>query len=77
MKRIKGARLIQQLIAESMIAFLEMSSNERVDLIQGFYQLLPYQQTAIIQCKKRMTAAEKKILKKTVEHEKLKNKERS
>ena len=77
MKRIKGARLIQQLIAESMIAFLEMSSDERVEMIKGFYHLLPYQQTAIIQCKKRMTVLEKKILNETVEHEKLKNKERT
>lgn len=67
MKNLTGTRLIQQLTAESMIAFLEMTSQERTEMIEGFYQLLPYQQTAIIQCKKRMTFNEKKLFKEIVE----------
>lgn len=73
MKKLCGAAFMKQMISDSKLAFLEMTSEQRLEMIKGFYQLLPYQQTAILQCKKRMSNKEKRTLKEVVEKHKIKS----
>ena len=67
MKKMTGSLFMKQMISDSVLAFLNMPTEDRKKMIRGFYTLLPYQQTAIIQCKKNMTYDERKTLKEVVE----------
>ncbi len=65
-KQTGAARMIESIRA-TQNQFLNMTSNERIEFINRYEILQPYQTTALIQCKKFMTTAERKALKQVQE----------
>lgn len=63
MGRQSRAEIMNCNIRNAIATFFNMTSEERVDYINRYQCLLPYEKTALLQCKKYMTAAEKKVYK--------------
>ena len=64
MVRKTGASLMIERIKSSIIQFVNMNSEQRIEYIRRYKYLQPYQTTALLQCKRYMTTAERKELKK-------------
>lgn len=62
-------------INQTILTFLNMKSEDRIAFIERYEFLLPYQTTALLQCKKYMNSDEKKALKKAQEKLKAKRAE--
>ena len=71
-KQTGAARMIEAIRA-TQNQFLKMTSDERLEFINRYEFLQPYQTTALIQCKKFMTTAERKALKQVQEKIKAKH----
>ena len=63
MGRQSRAEIMNCNIRNAIATFFNMTTEERVDYINRYQCLLPYEKTALLQCKKFMTAAEKKAYK--------------
>ena len=63
MGRPSRAEIMNCNIRNAITTFLNMTTEERVDYINIYQCLLPYEKTALLQCKKFMTTAEKKAYK--------------
>ena len=61
------AEILVEGIKETQNRFLNMTSEERIAFIERYEILQPFQTTALMQCKKFMTPAEKKIYKAAVQ----------
>ena len=64
MVRILGATLMMENIMLTKNDFFSMSPEDRIKFIQKYELLLPYQKTALLQCRKFMSPAEKREYKK-------------
>ena len=73
MVRQTGAARMIEGIRATQNQFLNMSSQERIAFINRYEILQPYQTTALLQCKKFMTTAERKALKQIQEKVKAKS----
>ena len=63
MGRPSRAEIMNCNIRNAITTFLNMTTEERIDYINRYPCLLPYEKTALLQCKKYMTSAEKKAYK--------------
>lgn len=62
MKRQK-TKPMYDLIADTILRFVNCSSQQRITYINNYEHLLPYEKVALIQAKKYMTTEEKKAYK--------------
>lgn len=62
-----GATILIENIRATQNQFLNMTSEERIAFIERYEKLQPFQTTALMQCKKFMTPAEKKTYKAAVQ----------
>jgi hypothetical protein len=75
MARSRGAKFMLDNINRVIVTFLNMSSEDRIKFINRYSLLLPYERTALLQCKKFMNTAERKALKTVQEKLKTNNNE--
>ena len=57
----QGAISMKRKIDECIVKFYNMNSEERVDYIKGYKFMQPYQKVALLQSKRYMSAAEKRV----------------
>ena len=60
---VSGGQRMQMNIRIAMNDFLNMTSEKRIEYINKYHCLLPYEQVALLQCRKYMTRAERKAYK--------------
>ena len=58
-----GGQRMQMNIRIAMNDFLNMTSEKRIEYINKYHCLMPYEQVALLQCRKYMTTAERKAYK--------------
>ena len=63
MVRIPGATIMMQNIRKTQVDFVSMSAEDRLKFIERYEYLQPYQKTALLQCRKFMSPAEKRAYK--------------
>ena len=63
MARSRGASFMIESIRRTVNAFYCMNSEERIKFINKYNLLMPYEKTALLQCKKFMNTAEKRAYK--------------
>lgn len=56
-----GAISMKRKIDECIIKFFNMNSEERIDYIKGYKFMQPYQKVALLQSKRYMNSAEKRV----------------
>lgn len=61
MGKRNGALIMIENIRQVQTMFLNSSSEQRINYINNFERLLPYERTALMQCKKFMTPEEKRV----------------
>ena len=61
MAKMLGSVRMQNSINEAIIRFVNMTSEERIKYINGYSILQPYQKVALLQSKRYMNSAEKKV----------------
>lgn len=67
MAKISGAVILKNKIQETVNKFINLSLEERIKFIEKYRFLQPYEVTALLECKKFMSRAEKKALKNQIE----------
>ena len=65
--RKTGAQIIMENIRKTQNEFLNMNGEQRLAFLDRYEFLQPYQKTALLQCRKFMSAAEKKKFKQMME----------
>ena len=65
--RKTGAQLMMENIRKTQGEFLIMTGEQRLAFLDKYDRLQPYQKTALLQCRKYMSAAEKKKIKQMME----------
>ena len=63
MVKLNGAQLMMENIRRTQNEFLNMSGEQRLKFLDRYEYLQPYQKTALLQCRKYMSAAEKRKFK--------------
>lgn len=66
MKKTRAELMIEN-IKRTQGIFLLMSSEERLKFLDRYSSLQPYQKTALLQCRKYMSAVEKRKFKQMIE----------
>ena len=67
MAKQSRAEIMNCNIRNAIGTFFKMTTEERQEYIGRYNCLLPYEKTALLQCKKYMTSAEKKAYKQAIE----------
>jgi hypothetical protein len=65
--RKTGAQIMMENIRKTQNEFLIMNGEQRLAYLDRYEFLQPYQKTALLQCKKYMSAAEKRKFKQVTE----------
>lgn len=65
--RKTGAQIMMENIRKTQNEFLNMNGEQRLAFLDKYEVLQPYQKTALLQCRKFMSAAEKKKFKQMME----------
>ena len=67
MVKLNGAQLMMENIRKTQNEFLNMNGEQRLKFLDRYEYLQPYQKTALLQCRKFMSSAEKKKFKQMME----------
>ena len=67
MAKQSRAEILNCNIRNAINTFIQMTPEEKIDYIKRYPCMMPYEKTALLQCTKYMTTAEKRAYKQAVE----------